>query len=256
MVLRAKGDKGCRQGETAGEFRYAGCLAYYDCFSVCDVMQEYLRPTETINSDHPTVIAFAGEHCSPNALPIDNAIELYYAVRDQFRYDPYRLDLSVSGMQASHTIDLGYGWCVSKAILLAALCRAAEIPSRLGFADVRNHLSTRRLRETMGTDIFHWHGYVSLYLDGKWVKATPAFNRELCEKLNIGTLEFNGREDSLYHPFDLTGKQHMEYLRDRGEHADLPLDQLSRGLHQYYPNLMSAAKADFAADVARETRRN
>lgn len=215
-------------------------------------MNEYLAPTATIDSDHPAIVSFANENSRAGESQIDNAVSLYYAVRDGVRYDPYQLDLSIDGMKASTTLKAAHGWCVTKSVLLAACCRVIGIPSRLGFADVRNHLTTERLRQVMQTDIFHWHGYTSLFLDDKWVKATPAFNRELCERFKIGTLEFNGREDSLYHPFDLSGQQHMEYIRDRGEFADLPLSELSDGLHEKYPKLMSAAKEDFEPDVQRE----
>jgi transglutaminase-like putative cysteine protease len=109
-------------------------------------------------------------------------VSLFLAVRDGFRYDPYRIDLSPQGMRASTVLANGYGWCVPKAALLAAACRAAGIPARVGYADVRNHLSTERMRQTMQTDLFVWHGYTDLWLDGAWVKATPAFNIELCER--------------------------------------------------------------------------
>ena len=216
------------------------------------MMKVYLTPTATIDSDHPAIVEFATENSRGTDSAVDNAVSLYYAVRDGIRYDPYRLDLSINGMKASTTLNVGYGWCVTKAVLLVACCRVIGIPARLGFADVRNHLSTERLREVMETDIFHWHGYTSMYLNEEWVKATPAFNRELCEKFKIGTLEFNGREDSLYHPFDLTGQKHMEYVREIGEFADLPLEQISRDLHQKYPKLMDAANAQFDTDVDRE----
>lgn len=215
-------------------------------------MNQYLDPTPTIDSDHPAIISFANENIRAGDSQIDNAISLYYAVRDGVRYDPYQLDLSVDGMKASTTLETSHGWCVTKSVLLAACCRSIGIPSRLGFADVRNHLSTERLRQAMGTDIFHWHGYTSLYLEDQWVKATPAFNRELCEKFGIGTLEFDGRADSLYHPFDLTGQRHMEYLRDLGEFADLPLDQLTRDLREKYPKLMDEVDGEFGQDVEQE----
>jgi len=211
-------------------------------------MNEYLGATPTIDSDHPAVVEFAQENSRGRDSQIDNAISLYYAVRDDFRYDPYRLDLSFNGMKASTTVKLKHGWCVTKSILLAACCRVIGIPSRLGFADVRNHLSTERMRQAMETDVFHWHGYTSLFLEDQWVKATPAFNRELCEKFEIGTLEFNGRADSLYHPFDLTGQKHMEYIREIGEFADLPLEQMSREMHEKYPKLMSASHESFESD--------
>ena len=215
-------------------------------------MDQYLEPTPTIDSDHPAILRYANENSRAGDSQLDNAISLYYAVRDGVRYDPYQLDLSVHGMKASTTLEKSHGWCVTKSVLLAACCRAIGIPSRLGFADVRNHLSTERLRQAMGTDIFHWHGYTSLYLEDQWVKATPAFNRELCEKFGIGTLEFDGRADSLYHPFDLTGQRHMEYLRDLGEFADLPLDQLTRDLREKYPKLMDEVDGEFGQDVEQE----
>jgi len=215
--------------------------------------QQYIQSTPVIDADHPSVVQYAAQHTKQGDNPIDQAIGLYYAVRDGIRYDPYRLDLTIEGMKASSTLDKQYGWCVSKAVLLAACCRNRGIPARLGFADVKNHLSTERLRQTMKTDVFYWHGYTSLYLGGKWVKATPAFNRELCEKFQIGTLEFNGREDSLYHPFDLTGQRHMEYLRDRGEYADLPLDEMRAEFKIRYPMFVEPIKDDFDRDVVVET---
>ena len=133
-------------------------------------------------------------------------------MRDNIRYDPYQIELTREGLKASTTIRTGLGWCVSKAILLAATLRHKGIPAALGYADVKNHLSTKRLREVMGTDVFMWHGYTSILLEKKWVKATPAFNIELCEKFRILPLNFNGRADSIYHPFDKDGREHMEYL--------------------------------------------
>jgi len=215
-------------------------------------MNQHLHPTPIIDSDHLAIIEFSEKHVEDDASQIEQAVALYYAIRDGVRYDPYRLDLTAEGMKASTTLRLSYGWCVTKAILLAACCRAIGIPSRLGFADVRNHMSTERMRQVMKTDVFYWHGYTSLYLDERWVKATPAFNRELCEKFGIGTLEFNGREDSLYHPFDLTGQRHMEYLRDRGEYADLPLDEIRNDFREHYPGLMGEIQGDFGRDVASE----
>jgi transglutaminase-like putative cysteine protease len=143
-------------------------------------------------------------------------------------------------------------------VLLAAVCRAQGIPARLGFADVRNHLSTERLRSTMKTDVFAWHGYTSLWIDGAWRKATPAFNIELCEKFGLLPLEFDGESDSLYHPFDRAGRQHMEYVNERGAFDDLPLAQIRAVFREIYPDMPTAsavADGDFAADAAREAGR-
>ncbi len=218
-------------------------------------MQRYVQPSPTVDSDNPAIAEFARENSGDSTDPREQAVSIYYAVRDGIRYDPYTLDLSIDGLRASATLRAGRGWCVSKAILLAACCRSSGIPARLGFADIRNHLSTARMREAMKTDIFFWHGYTSIYLDGVWVKATPAFNVELCERFRIKPLDFDGRNDSIYHPFDLEGNKHIEYLRYHGEFTDVPLDQMLETFHREYASVESSWKeANFDRDVDQETR--
>ena len=220
--------------------------------------RDCLQPAPLVDSDHPAVRAFAHEHAI-GADARERAVSLYYAVRDGFRYDPYRVDLGADGMRASSVLALGHGWCVTKAALLAAAARAAGIPARLGFADVRNHLSTQRMRETMTTDVFIWHGYTELWLDGAWRKATPAFNVELCERFGLLPLEFDGVHHSIYHPFDKSGQRHMEYLRERGSFTDVPLARIVADFRAVYPRWLHGADArselhdgDFLGDVARE----
>jgi transglutaminase-like putative cysteine protease len=221
----------------------------------------HLRPTALIDSDHPTVADFAARHAVGDD-EVARAVALYLAVRDGFRYDPYRVDLSPAGMRASAVLALGHGWCVTKAALLAAACRAAGIPARLGYADVRNHLSTERMRRTMQTDLFVWHGYAEVWLPAEgggaaWRKATPAFNIELCERFGLRPLEWDGRSDSLYHPFDRAGQRHMEYVRDHGRFDDMPLAAIVEGFRATYPGWgeqgQALAGASFQADVGVET---
>lgn len=196
-----------------------------------------LAPTAMVESQHPAVEAFAKRAAASARGDLDAAVRLYYAVRDGIRYDPYTVGSDADSLKASATLALGRGWCVGKAVLLAACCRSLGIPARLGFADVRNHLTTPRMLEHMGTDVFYWHGYSVLHLEGRWVKATPAFNLELCEKFGLLPLEFDGRNDSIYHPFDREGKQHMEYLRERGEFSDVPLDAMLATWREHYPHM-------------------
>jgi len=184
------------------------------------------------------------------------AVAVYYAIRDGILYDPYSADISVTGLKATTVLEERRGWCVSKAILLAACCRALGIPARLGYADVLNHLSTEKLRQRMKTNVFYWHGYTALYLDDRWVKATPAFNIELCEKFGLKPLEFNGRDDSIYHAFDQAGNRHMEYLHDRGQFLEPPIEAMRRTFDEYYPgwpDISDATEADFGGEVADET---
>ena len=221
-----------------------------------------LLPGRFIDSSHPAIIATARSLADPAGDELKTAIALYYLVRDSIRYNPYRADTFPSAYLASATLAAAEGWCVTKALLLAALCRAAGVPARVGYADVRNHLSTERLRQAMQTDVFYFHGYTSIYLGGRWVKATPAFNIELCRKFGLAPLEFNGLEDSLYHPFDLAGNRHMEYLHERGDYFDLPFEELMAVMREHYPRMFGAGAtgtgpvaSNWDADVHAEVSR-
>ena len=210
-------------------------------------MKEYLAPAQYVDSSHPAVEAFSKKHVK-GAGDIERAVSLYYAVRDEIRYNPF-LDFSDPLVfKASAVLEADQGFCVGKASLLAACARAAGIPARVGFADVKNHLTSPRLAETMGSDLFVYHGYTDLYLDGKWVKATPAFNLELCTRFRVKPLEFDGRGDSIFHPFDQDNRRHMEYLRDRGTYADVPVDAIQQAFQEAYPKFYRLGR-----DAAKET---
>ena len=197
--------------------------------------ETYLTPGSYIDSDHPAVREFATAHVTGES-DVERAVSLYYAVRDGIRYNPF-LDFSQdAAFRASSTLERGEGFCVGKSALLAASARAIGIPARVGFADVKNHLTTPRLRERMGTDLFIYHGYCELFLEGKWVKATPVFNRELCQRFRVKPLEFDGREDSIFHPFDADDRRHMEYVHDHGSFADVPAERIQREFRAYYPS--------------------
>jgi transglutaminase-like putative cysteine protease len=112
--------------------------------------------------------------------------------------------------------------------------RACGIPARVGFADVHNHLATQQLIDYLGSDIFSYHGFTEFYLDGKWVKATPAFNKELCRKAKVAPLEFNGREDSIFQPYNEEKKLFMEYITFHGTYADIPVEQIVDGWKETY----------------------
>jgi transglutaminase-like putative cysteine protease len=214
-----------------------------------------LAPTPLIDSDHPAVAAFAASQAKGSS-DRERAVALYYAVRDGFRYDPYRIDLTPAGMKASTVLSTGFGWCVPKAALLAAVCRAAGIPARVGYADVRNHLSTERMRQTLKSDLYLWHGYTEIWLDAAWRKATPAFNLALCERFGLLPLEFDGHADSIYHPFDRAGNRHMEYVNQRGSFDEVPLARIVADFMRLYPGWASQELRDgnFLDDVERETR--
>jgi len=198
-------------------------------------MEKYLCSTPFINFDHPVVQSFALNNIDGATTKKDKAIKLFYAVRDQLRYNPYDLDFTPTGMKASTVILKERGFCISKAVVLAAVARFHGIPARLGFADVTNHLSTEKLRKTMGTDLFIYHGYTELYLDDRWIKATPTFNIGLCTRFNVRPLEFDGEHDSIFHEFDTNGQRHMEYVNYHGHFADLPFQRILDAFTATYP---------------------
>ncbi len=214
-------------------------------------LRPYLEPAAFVDSDARSVAAFAQDTCGDATDEVAKAVRLYYAVRDRITYTPYCDFKSPETYRASACLERGSGFCVAKAALLAAAARAAGIPARLGFADVRNHLCTPRLRALMGSDLFYYHGYAELYLRGKWVKATPAFDRALCDRFGVHPLEFDGLADSLFHPYDRSGRRHMEYLHDRGPHADVPVAAIIAKFQEAYPGFVSGA-ADVAATRFRE----
>ena len=209
-------------------------------------MNEYLAPARYVDSAHPAISHFVAENCN-GETERERAVSLYYAVRDKIRYNPF-LDFSKPEVfRASAVLEAGQGFCVGKASLLAACARVAGIEARVGFADVKNHLTTPRLAETMGSDLFVYHGYTDLRIDGKWVKATPAFNLALCTRFRVKPLEFDGREDSIFHPYDEDDRRHMEYLRDRGVYADVPVEEIQQAFRDAYPKFYS-----LGADAAKE----
>ena len=199
---------------------------------------EHLAATDFIDADHAAVRAFAHDTVRPAGDQRERVRLLFAAVRDRVRYDPYTASADPADYVASAVLEQGTAYCIPKAVLLTAAARALEIPARLGFADVRNHLQSERLRERMGSDLFVFHGYSELYLDGAWRKATPAFNATLCARFGVQPLEFDGSDDALLHPFTGDGSRHMEYVRDRGSYSDLPLQEILDALEAHYPALL------------------
>lgn len=198
----------------------------------------YTDPGEYIDSDHPAVRDFATAAVPASATDREKAGVLYQAVRDGIRYNPYVNMRNPETFRASSVLAAGVGYCVGKASLYAAACRIHGIPARVGFADVRNHLTTEKLSQSMGTDLFTWHGFAEVYVDGAWRKATPTFNATLCAKIGVAPLDFDGHNDALLHSFDGDGRAYMQYVNDRGTYHDVPAKFLMREMERDYPNML------------------
>ena len=214
-------------------------------------MQELIAPGRFIDSDARSIVGLAHSMTAGPCGEIDRIVRLYRAVRDSIIYDPYVDVFDQQNYRASSVLAAGRGFCIGKSALLAATARVIGVPARVGYADVRNHMTSRRLRERTKSDIFIWHSYTDLYIDGRWVKATPVFDQALCERVGLKPLEFDGRRDSLFHPFDREGRRHMEYLRDRGTFPDVPFETIQADFRLTYPSLVSehGLKGDFRAEA-------
>ena len=214
----------------------------------------HLEATFFLDHDSASVRDFTEDVIAGVSSPAERASLLFAAVRDGVWYDPYSVTGDPEHYRASYVLEAARAYCVPKAVLLTAVLRAAGIPARLGFADVRNHLQTDTLRAVMGgTDLFVYHGYCSVHLNGRWLKATPAFNAELCERFDVPPVDFDGQSDALMHPFTSEGTRHMEYVHDHGSFDDLPLNRILSALDQTYGRMTAAARVPDDAFVAPAT---
>jgi transglutaminase-like putative cysteine protease len=202
-------------------------------------LKAYLQPTSFIDCQTPEVMQYAQDVINGATTDIEKAIKLYYRVRDDFFYDPIRAETTRTGLKASNTLKKKIGNCHSKSILLAAVSRAVGIPSRLGFADVQNHLPVDGLIRLLKSNVVRYHGYMEMFINDKWVKATPAFDQVICKYFNVHPLEFDGKNDSLFQELDRSGGQFMEYLKDHGSFSDHPFELIMGVFDRYYPHLTS-----------------
>lgn len=207
-------------------------------------MENYLKSTFYFDYQENNVQEFVKDLLVSKDNIIEKAKKLYLKVRDGFQYNPYKIVLNPNALKLSYLITKDYGYCVEKSIILAGLARAIGIPSRLGFANVRNHLGTEKIERILGTNVLVFHGYCELYLNEKWVKATPAFNKELCQKFGVQPLEFNGLEDSIFQPYNSEGNLFMEYLKDHGTFEDMPFELFKKEFYAYYGHLIGQKVED------------
>lgn len=198
-------------------------------------MDNYLKETKYLNFRDPKFDQFV-QSISRSLTKKELAVDLYFLVRDAFLYDPYHLDISEKGLIGSNVLSKKRAWCVEKAILLAACSRKFNIPSRLGFAIVTNHIGVEKLTSYLKRPEIVFHGYVELYIEEKWVKCTPSFDKQICRIANVSPLDWGGEEDSMFQEFD-KDRKFMEYLHFYGEFDDVPIELMNREMKKYYPHL-------------------
>jgi len=203
-----------------------------------DDMKKYLKCTEIIDCDTKSIKEKAAALTRGLKTDREKAIALFYFVRDTIKYNPYdsadRYEYSI----ASATLKRGYGLCFQKAAVLVAMCRAVGIPARFGFADIRNHLLSARFLDMMcGSNILVYHGFAELYIDGKWVIATPAYDLGLCQENGFIPAEFDGEHDAKLNACNIEGKPHVEYIKYHGSYDDLPWEEIYNAGAQHVASL-------------------
>ena len=165
------------------------------------------------------------------------AVALYLIIRDGWRYDPYKINLSREHFKASRIAGKSSGNCVEKSILLIACLRGLGIPARLQLGKVKNHIAVERLIEKFGSNELTPHGMVNVYLNGQWLKVSPAFNASLCERFRVEPLEFDGENHSFLQQYNREGSLFMEYLEDYGPFEDVPVDFIKQNIREHYPHI-------------------
>jgi transglutaminase-like putative cysteine protease len=195
----------------------------------------YTQETEILDYQHSAFEEFL-RGIEGVGTPLEQLLQTYTKVRDHFLYDPYHLDLRSEGLKASFVLTKSRAWCVEKANVMAACSRRLGFPTRLAYAIVTNHIGVERLVSYLRRPEIVFHGYVEIFIDGKWVSCTPSFDKFVCRMTGVAPLEFDGKTNSLFQAFkgeDLF----MEYLHYYGSFADVPVELMNSEMKKYYPHL-------------------
>jgi transglutaminase-like putative cysteine protease len=205
--------------------------------------QAYLKPTEFLDFDKKRVKQKALDITKNKKTNKEKAVALFYWVRDQIKYNMYSyLPQYKSNLKASTTLRRGYGFCMSKAVLLSTLARAVGIPAKVHMVDIKNHKAPDWVEDFMGSKNFHCHGYSEMYLDGNWVKATPVFDKKTCQKAGYPLVEFDGVHDAMLSKYDKDGNLFVEYIGDWGNYQDVPIKKIQEIFKEKYGTIFTELK--------------
>jgi len=221
-------------------------------------IENYLRCTEIIDCDTESVREKAIETTKGLKTDKEKAVALYYFVRDKIKHNAYTPLYDPSRYKASSTLEAGHGMCQNKAILLVALARAVGIPARLGLVDVEDYQLSEKFKQMIGgVNVMPLHGFAELYIDGRWVHASPAYDLATCQKKGFIPVEFDGVNDAKDSEYTKAGKLHMKHIKYHGPYEDLPLDEI----YSYYREWISKLGKEWdsfkeASEEIRKTKLN
>lgn len=190
-----------------------------------------LRPSFCIDSNAKSIREKAAHLTASLTEGRDKARKLFYFVRDQIRYNFGPEVYEPSHFKASRALELGNGFCMQKAALYAALCRASGIPARIGFQHLVDYKIVGPFLEMLGTNELRNHGMNAIYLDGRWIAVDATLDRTLCERKDYRLVEFDGRQDALLPRTDRNGKPHFTIREQKGFYNDTPKFAMRTFLH-------------------------
>jgi len=199
---------------------------------------KYLDPTYFIDSDHPAIIKYAHSKTNACISEKEKTIALFNAVRDGYFYNPYYLDMRKEALVASNILKKRSAYCIEKAVLLCAVLRAVHIPARLNFGNVKNHIAADKIIEIFKSNILVFHGCTEVFLDSNWIKITPAFNKSLCNKLDVPVLNFDGINEAVFQQYTENGSAYMEYVHEYGSFDDMPYEPSLSEVKKHYPHII------------------
>jgi transglutaminase-like putative cysteine protease len=188
-----------------------------------------LEPSARIDSDHPAIRGRA-RALTQGTTDSDEVVGALFAyVRDAIAYD-MAPDLSGDDpWRASDTLARRRGFCQQKAVLLAALLRAAGIPAALSFQVLRSHQIPPHYAEFLGGQDMDVHGLNLVHLGGVWRRIDATLDRALCDRRGYRLVEYRPGDDDLLLPkTTLSGDQHFEIIEELGHYLDVPEDLARR----------------------------
>ncbi|MBN1600617.1 MAG: transglutaminase domain-containing protein [Chitinispirillaceae bacterium] len=143
-------------------------LEYEDCFckdsdpsKLSDTSKIYLKPTPTLQTDHPEIVALAqklSEKHSTVCQKIANYTNYVSAAIENRN--------TATFSSAVETLRAGFGDCGEHAVLLAALLRASGVPARVVFGLVY-------MESLKG---YYGHAWVMAFDGKRWIFTDPAHN--------------------------------------------------------------------------------
>jgi len=198
--------------------------------------EQFMQPTRFFNSGHPSIVEYVDGLGLDGRGPEEKAAVLFGLVRDEINYE-FEVKVSEELYVASTVLARAGGFCVQKASLFCALCRAAGIPAGIVLSDLKDHILHERKVKEIGTNVMYYHGLNALHIGGKWIYADASLTSDILDRRGCGIPEFDADKGCLIPEKSAGGEPNCEYVRFHGLFAELPFKRLLKGFREHYKHL-------------------